>query len=272
MPMSINTNVGAMVALQSLNRTNKSLDMTQQRVNTGLRVSGAADDASSYQIAQGMKGDKAGFESVQIALGLGLATVNTGLKAGEAVSDLLTEMKAKIVQANQAGLDNNSQSALNDDITALRNQITTIVNSASFNGKSLIASGSTSMTVLSTVGGSVISVSAVALDTTALGINTISVIGSSGAAAALSAISTAITAASSRLASLGSSSKAVQIQNEFTSKFIDILSEGIGALVDADLAKESANLQSLQIKQQLGVQALGIANARPQALLGLFRG
>jgi flagellin len=128
------------------------------------------------------------------------------------------------------------------------------------------------MTVLSTVGGSVISVSAVALDTTALGINTITVIGSSGAAAALAAISSAITTSASRLAALGSSSKAVQIQNEFTSKFIDILSEGIGALIDADMAKESANLQSLQIKQQLGVQALGIANSRPQTLLGLFRG
>ena len=94
MPLSVNTNVGAMVALQSLNRTNKALDMTQQRVNTGLRVSGAADDASSYQIAQGMKGDQAGYQAVQIALGLGAATVNTALKAGESISDLLTEMKA----------------------------------------------------------------------------------------------------------------------------------------------------------------------------------
>lgn len=272
MPNSITTNVGAMVALQALNKTNKSLDMTQQRVNTGLRVSGAADDASSYQIAQGMKGDKAGYEAVQIALGLGLATVNTGLQAGESIADLLTEMKAKIVQANQAGLDNNSQSALNSDIAALNTQITTIVNSASFNGKSLIASGATSLTVLSTVSGSVITVSAVALDTTALGLNTITVIGSSGAAAALTAITSAITTAASRLASLGSSSKAVTIQNEFTSKFIDTLTQGIGALIDADLAKESASLQSLQIKQQLGVQALGIANARPQTLLGLFRG
>ena len=272
MPNSVNTNVSAMVALQQLNRTNKSLDMTQQRVNTGLRVSGASDDPSSYSISNNMRGDKRGYESVQIALGLGGATITTGLKAGEGISDLLIEMKAKIVQANQAGLDNNSQSALNDDITALRNQITTIVNSATFNGKNLIASGSTSLTVLSTVNGSVISVSASTLDTTSLGINTLSVIGSSGAAAALSAINTAITQASSRLAALGSSSKAVTLQNEFVSKFIDILTEGIGTLVDADLAQEAAKLQSLQIKQQLGTQALSIANARPQTLLNLFGG
>jgi flagellin len=272
MPNSVNTNVGAMVALQQLNATNAALDRTQQRVNTGLRVSGAADDPSSYQISNNMKGDKRGYEAVQIALGLGGAVVTTGLKAGEGVSDLLIEMKAKIVQANQAGLDNNSQSALNDDITALRNQISSIVNSANFNGKNLIASGSTSLTVLSTVNGSVISVSASTLDTTSLGINTITVIGSSGAAAALSAINTAITQASSRLAALGSSSKAVSLQNEFVSKFIDILTEGIGTLIDADLAKEAAALQSRQIKQQLGTQALSIANARPQVLLSLFNG
>ena len=271
MPLSVNTNIGAMVALQSLNKTNKMLDITQQRVNTGLRVAGAADDASSYQIAQGMKGDQAGYQAVQIALGLGAATVNTALKAGESVADLLTEMKAKIVQANQSGLDNNSQSALNSDVAALTTQITSIVNSAAFNGKSLIASGATSLTVLSTVGGSVISVSAASIDTTALGINAITVIGSSGAAAALTAISSAITLAASKLGGLGSSSKAVSIQNDFTSKFIDILTEGIGTMIDADLAKESANLTSLQIKQQLGTQALSIANARPQSLLALFR-
>jgi flagellin len=269
---SVNTNVSAMVALQQLNSTNKLLDKVQQRVNTGLRVSGAADDPSSYSIANNMKGDKAGYASVQIALGLGLAVVNTGLKAGESITDLLIEMKAKVVQSNQSGLDNNSQSALNADIAALSSQITTIVNSASFNGSNLINSGAGSLTVLSTVAGSVITVSAAALDTTALGINTITVIGSSGAAAALSSVNSAITLASSKLAALGSSSKSVQLQNEFTSKFLDILTEGIGTLIDADLAKESAQLQAMQIKQQLGTQALGIANARPQVLLSLFRG
>ncbi|MBM3557109.1 MAG: flagellin [Alphaproteobacteria bacterium] len=267
---SLNTNTSAMVALQNLNATNHAMDKTQARINTGLRVSGAADDASSYQIANVMKGDRAGYESVKIALGLGVAMVNTALKAAEGVSDLLIEMKAKVVQANQSGLDNNSQSALNNDISNLATQISTIVQSATFNGINLIKSGGTSMTVLSTVNGSVITVSAVALDTTALQINTITVIGSSGAAAALSTINSAILTASSRIAQLGSSSKAVEIQNEFVSRYVDILTEGIGQLIDADLAKEAANQQALQVKQQLGVQALSIANARPQLLLNLF--
>ncbi|MBM3555380.1 MAG: flagellin [Alphaproteobacteria bacterium] len=269
---SVNTNVSAMVALQNLNSTNRMLDSVQERVNTGLRVSNAQDDASSYQISNVMKGDKRGYESVQIALGLGLATVNTAMKAAESISDLLIEMKAKVVQANQSGLDNFSQSALNTDITNLANQISTIVQSANFNGRNLIQSGATSMTVLSTVSGSVISVSAVSLDTTALAVNTMTVIGSSGAAAALSTINSAIQTASSRIAQLGASARTVDLQNEFVSKFVDILTEGIGQLIDADLAKESATLQALQVKQQLGVQALSIANAKPQTLLGLFGG
>ncbi|MBM3557298.1 MAG: flagellin [Alphaproteobacteria bacterium] len=269
---SVNTNVSAMVALQQLNYTNKVLDQTQQRVNTGLRVSGAGDDPSSYSISNSMKSDKRGYEAVQIALGLGSATVNTALKAGESITDLLIEMKAKIIQANQSGLDNFSQSALNTDIANLAAQISTIVNSANFNGKNLIQSGATSMTVLSTVQGSTITVTASSLDTTALQVNTITVIGSSGAAAALSTINSAIQLCSSRLAQLGSSVKSVDMQNEFVSKFVDILTEGIGTMIDADLAKESAMLQATQIKQQLGVQALSIANARPQILLGLFKG
>ncbi|MBM3570636.1 MAG: flagellin [Alphaproteobacteria bacterium] len=270
MPISINTNVGAMVALQSLNTTNTLLDRTQQRVNTGLRVSGSVDDAASYQIAQKMKGDRAGYEAVQVALGLGLATVNTGVKAAEAVNDLLVEMKAKVVQANQAGLDNASLSALNDDFTALATQITTIVSSASFNGKNLITSGATSLTVLSTVDGSTITVSAVALDRTALGIQTQTLATSSGALQALTTINSAIVLAATNAAKMGSAAKAVGIQSDYSSKLLDIITQGIGSLIDADLSRESANLQALQIKQQLGVQALSIANSRPQVLLGLF--
>ncbi|MBM3569415.1 MAG: flagellin, partial [Alphaproteobacteria bacterium] len=249
-------------------------DQSQQRVNTGLRVSTAADDPSSYAIANRMKGDRAGYESVQIALGLGDATVNTAIKAGEAISDLLIEVKAKCVQANQAGLDQDSRVALNNDFTSLLVQIDRIVASASFNGKNLIDAPSTSMTVLSTVEGSSITVSAVPLSAAALqyGVPNCDLLSSANAVIALSVTNSAIVLASSRLAALGSAAKSLRLQNEFVSKNIDILREGIGNIVDADLPKESATIQSLQIKQQLGTQALAIANSRPQSLLGLFGG
>src|SRR6185295_2243210 len=166
---SVLTNSGAMIALQSLNKTNKMLDVTQQRVTTGLRVNGPKDDASSYTIAQRMRGTVAGNESVKIALANGESVVNTAVEAGKSVADLLTEMKAKVVQANQAGLDSSSRSALQQDFDGLRSQIATIVTSASFNSTNLIDSSASTFTVLSTQDGSTITVSAQKMDTTTLG-------------------------------------------------------------------------------------------------------
>jgi len=270
MGMSINTNVGAMIALQNLNRSNSELEKTQLHITTGLKVNGPKDDASTYAIAQRMRGDIAGMHAVKTALAAGESTLNVAITAGKAISDMLTEMKAKTVQANQAGLDTASKDALQQDFTSLRDQLTTIVQTAEFNGKNLISSVATSLTVLSTVDGSTISVGAQKLDVTTLGINASDI--SAGASAALVAIDAAINTVTSSLASLGSAAKRIEVQTDFTTQLVDILKEGVGNLVDADLAEESANLQALQIKQQLGVQALSIANSGPQSILSLFGG
>jgi flagellin len=127
------------------------------------------------------------------------------------------------------------------------------------------------MTVLSTVDGSTITVSAQKMDTTTLTINTTSLTSSSGASSALTAINTAMTLVTDKLAALGSAAKRIEVQSDFTVKLVDILRAGVGNLVDADLAEESANLQALQIKQQLGIQALAIANSGPQNILALFQ-
>ncbi|MBT3701568.1 MAG: flagellin [Alphaproteobacteria bacterium] len=270
MGMSVNTNVGAMLALQNLNKTNSMLETTQLHITTGLKVNGPKDDAATYAIAQRMRGDIAGMGAVKTALSNGEATVNVAITAGKAVADMLTEMKAKTVQANQAGLDTASRDALQNDFTSLRNQLETIVQTAEFNGKNLITTGASALTVLSTVDGSTISVTAQIMNATALGLDTSTLANASGAATALTSIDAAINSVTSSLASLGSSSKRIDVQSEFTVQLVDILKEGVGNLVDADLAEESASLQSLQIKQQLGVQALSIANSGPQSILALF--
>ncbi len=269
MVMSINTNSGAMAALQNLSKTSQSLETTQLRITTGLRVNGPKDDAATFAIAQNMRGDIAGMNAVKTALSMGEATVNVAISAGQAVSDLLTEMKAKVVQANQAGLDTDSKDALQNEFTSLRNQLTTIVETAEFNGKNLITSSASALSVLSTVEGSTISVAAQELNTSSIGVSTSEL--STGASQALEDVDTAIVTVSNALASLGSSAKRAEIQAEFTVQLVDILKQGVGNLVDADLAEESAALQSLQIKQQLGVQALSIANAGPTSILALFR-
>ena len=266
MVMSVNTNAAAMVALQNLNATNRQLNQTQLRVTTGLKVNGPKDDPSTFAIAQNMRGDIAGMQAVKIALATGESTVNVAITAGKSVASLLIEMKA-----NQSGLDSASRTALHNDFLSLRDQITTIVETAEFNGKNLITSAATDLTVLSTVDGSVINVSAQTLDTSSLGIASSVINTSSGAAVARTAIDSAVTLVSNKLAALGSSSKRIEIQADFTGKLVDILKEGLGNLVDADLAEESANLQAFQIKQQLGVQSLSIANAGPGTILQLFQ-
>jgi len=270
MGMSVNTNVGAMVALQNLNKSNKMLEKTQLHITTGLKINGPKDDAATYAIAQRMRGDIAGMNAVKTALSNGEATANVAITAGKAVADLLTEMKAKVVQANQAGLDTDSRTALNDDFTALRDQLETIVQTAEFNSKNLLTSGATDLTVLSTVDGSTITVTKQIMDATTLGLATSALDSSANATTALTSIDASINSVTTALASLGSAAKRIDVQAEFTTQLVDILKEGVGNLVDADLAEESAALQSLQIKQQLGVQALSIANSGPQSILALF--
>ena len=269
--LSILTNVGAMAALQQLSKTQKNLNTTQLRVTTGLKVNGPKDDASTFAIAQRMRGDIAGMRSIEIALANGDSIVNTAISGGKAIADLLTEMKAKVVQANQSGLDTASRTALNNDFTSLRDQLTTIVATAEFNDTNLIKSSASNLSVLSTIDGSVISVSAQVMTASALAISASTLLTSAGASTALTAIDAAIISVADKLAALGSSAKRIEIQAEFSSKLIDILREGVGSLVDADLAKESATLQALQIQQQRGVQSLASANAGPSIILNLFQ-
>ena len=271
MVMSVNTNSGAMVALQSLTATSHALEQTQLRVTTGLKVNGPKDDAATFAIAQNMRGDIAGMGAVKTNLALGQSITSVAIDAGKAIADLLTEMKAKTVQASQEGLDADSYTALNSEFTSLRDQIEAIVVSAEFNGKNLITTAATDLKVLSTIDGSTITVSKQILNATTLAIHTASLSTAAGAATARTAVDSAIVTVSSALASLGSGAKRVDIQAEFTTKLMDIVKQGVGNLVDADLADESANLQALQIKQQLGVQALAIANAGPTSVLALFQ-
>ena len=273
---SVNTNAGAMVALQNLNKTNSQLQTVQNRINTGLAVSSAKDNGGIDAIARNMRVEVGSLRAVNNSLDLAISTVDVALAAGDAISDLLIEMKEKALAASDTSIDSASRTALDEDFKALRDQITTIVENAEFNGTNLIDGSAT--------GG----ISALA---NAKGTNTISVVDedmslsggiitfSAGtdistetlAAATVTSIDTALSNLNSALARLGTGSKSLEIHKTFVSKLSDSLEKGIGNLVDADLAKESARLQSLQVKQQLGIQALSIANSAPSTVLGFFR-
>lgn len=422
---SVNTNYGAMVALQTLNKTNMELAEVQNRVNTGLKVASAKDNGAVFAIAQGQRSRVDAISSVRDGIDRGISAIDTALAAGNQVSDLLVQMKAKAVAAQAADLNSTQRSALHADFDALRGQISRIVNSATFNGANLVngtnlsgggnalsvlqsdvATGSTGgnvdtitgsgvqvataaipsrnaqvtdtngttttagtlaandylrLTVGSTTyttqitasttineftnainsmtGGRVTAVynestgvftmqgqnstdsitvafntaadgsgtahfsqffgtaaaaagtSSDAADTRPTssftvsgfdlkvgGVGALSAAGSwdigTSAATALTAaneLDTAMTTLNSNLATLGSQAKALNVQKTFLASLGDEITNAIGNLVDADLAKESARLQALQVKQQLGAQALTIANQSPSILLSFFR-
>lgn len=272
---TINTNPGAMIALQNLNKTNMDLQQVQQRINTGLAVSSAKDNGGVFAIAQSMRADVGGYKAVTQSLDLAQSTVDVALAGGEAISDLLVEMKEKALAAADSSLDAASRNALNADFTALRDQISTIVSNAEFNGTNLISNGATDITALANADGSnVITVGAEDLSLTG---GTLTIAATTqidtvtNASNAASAIGTSLDNLNSALARLGTGSKSLEIHKTFVGKLSDALEKGIGNLVDADLAKESARLQSLQVKQQLGIQALSIANSAPSTILGYFR-
>ena len=274
MALGVNTNVGAMVALQNLSKTNRDLEVTQGRINTGLAVAGAKDNGGIYAIAQAMRGDVGAYNAVNQSLGRAKSVVDVALAAGESISDLLVQMKEKAVAAADASTDTTARAALNEDFVALRKQISSIVSNAAFNGVNLINTGTGFQSIASADGSSKISVNA---ENLSLGgsIITIAATGQvntqSAASTMLGTVNTSLTNANRALARLGSISKRLDTQMEFNNKVSDALKAGIGNLVDADLSVESARLQSLQVKQQLGLQALSIANGAPQTVLSLFR-
>jgi flagellin len=272
---SVNTNTGALVALQNLNSTNAELSQVQSRINTGKKVSSAKDNGAVWAIAQSQTATSKSLNAVKDSLQRAQSTIDVSVAAGESVSDLLSQMKEKALAASDASLDSTSRSALNEDFKALRDQIGKAVSNADFNGSNMIKSGGTTIYALANADGS--SKITVAAQSLALGGANVTVAstGTIGtvttATAMIATVTTSIANVGAALAKLGTGSKALDSHLTFIGKLQDSLDAGVGNLVDADLAKESAKLQALQTKQQLGVQALSIANQSTSSLLGLFR-
>lgn len=291
MAFSVNTNVGAMAALQSLNETNKGLATTQSRINTGLAVSSTKDDSASYTIAQTLRGEMGGLKAVSSSLSRAKSTVDVAVAGAEQISDILNQMKSKATEASDEGMDEESRKAIAKDFTALRDQISTIIDSSEFNGTNLLkASGGDVKALQSTdTSASTLDVSNIDMSTSVLdeldgldaddsavvfaddGDTTNGMEGAALASAMVTKLETLSETVNGNLSTLGAAARKIDGQSTFVSKLSDVIESGIGNLVDADLAKESAKLQALQVKQQLGVQALSIANQAPQTITSLFR-
>ena len=275
MTFSVNTNNGAAIALQYLSATQGQLNQTQSAINSGYKVANARDDGAIYAIAQNQRGQVAGYQAVMSSINNATSAVDVALSAGQSISDLLIQMKQKALSAADSSLDTASRQALNSNFTALRDQITTIVKNAVFNGFNLVDGSTTQITALASADGSrriTTSAQKLSLSGSIVTVKSTSSISTQSKASALVAtIQSSLTNVNSALAKLSAGAAKFSIQGTFAQKLSDTLTQGIGNLVDANMAQESASLQALQVRQQLGIQALSIANQSPQSVLSLFR-
>lgn len=309
---SINTNISAMTALQSLQQTSKDLLTTQNRISTGLKVGSAADNAAYWSIATTMKSDNDALSTVQDALGLGKGTVDVAYNAINQSTSLVSQIKSKLLAAASPGVD---RSKVQTEITQLQNQLKGISDSASFSGEnwvsvdSSVTGYSATKTIVSsfsrTSNGSV-SVGTISIDTSASVLFDAGTVGgildsqrnSTGAIVTtggvsvmnidistltdsptdqatlngyLAGVDSAFKEMTKAATNLGSAQQRINLQTDFVSSLMDTIKTGVSQLVDADMNQESTRLSALQVKQQLGVQALSIANQSSQNILSLFR-
>ena len=302
---SLMTNAAAMTALQTLTATNKSLATTQNRISTGYRVSGAEDNAAYWSIATTMRSDNMALGAVSDSLGLGAAVVDTMYTAMNSTVDVLNEIKAKLTTASGSGVD---RTKIQSDIDQLQEQLATIAQSAVFNGESWLNEDAATANATKSIVGSFsrdaagtftldkidIDVTDIRMfDTTAdtglmdrdltvggttVAIEDIDVSALTDSAAdrtiieeTIGVVDQALGLVTDAATDLGSVKKRVGLQQDFVSALSDAVDRGIGQLVDADMNKESTRLQALQTQQQLGIQALSIANSNSQNILSLFR-
>ena len=277
MSLTINTNKSAMVALQNLNQTSDKLGVTQNKVGTGLRIATSKDNSAIWAIAQNQRADIGGLSSVKMGLDRAQSIGDVALTAGQSISELLVQMKEKVVAAQDASITTTSRRALDADFKSLLAQISQVIRNASFDGADLLdnslpgglrfladADATTYVTLANqdlSLGGTIITLA-----------STSSITSTTLASTALSQLQASIGNVSLALAKMGAQVRQIENHTKFVGKLSDSIEAGIGNLVDADLAKESARLQALQVQQQLGAQALSIANQSPNIILSLFRG
>ncbi|MFM7417122.1 MAG: flagellin [Alphaproteobacteria bacterium] len=269
---SVNTNRQAVFALQSLNQTNADLGLVQKRVSTGFRVADARDDGGAYAVAQAVRSDIAGVTAVNEQLGGVKGVLQTTFAALTVVSDTMKQARAVLTRLADGNIDSTQRAQYDTQFAQLKTQITGFINDATYNGRTLLStatgSGGNIVGIRNESGGTF---TITAEDGAALQITATPSDAQSAVTLLNGGFITVETAIGRALNKFGASMQFVENQITYNVKKNDALNDGLGALVDADLAKESSNLQALQTRQQLGVQTLSLANQGPQVLLSLFR-
>ena len=282
MSNSIITNPEAFVALRNLERTNEKLSKTQERLSTGLKVTSATDDASNFAIAQGVRGDVRALGAITQGLNNSKGIGEIALAGVTAISDLLQDIRQKLTELANGGLTTAQRVIVKADFDKLMSQAYGFVSNSNFNGRNLLISDATNVNTISNLNGTNLTLTA--RSASGSGITHLikslagATLGVDGAASnAVNAQSVIVaqynsleTEINTSLGALGAEIRALKFQTDFLTTVNDSTEIGLGNIVDADLARESAELTALQVRQQLGVQVLGIANQQPQILLNLL--
>jgi flagellin len=304
---SLLTNTSAITALQNLSATNRAMQTTQERISTGMRVANASDNAAYWSIATTMRSDNSALSSVKDALGMGSATVDVASAALKTTSDLVTQIKSKLVAASQPGID---RAKVQSEITQLQNQIKSVADSSNFSGQNWLSVDTTGANYTATKNivasftrtGSAVAIGTIDVDTSKISLydsgaqtgiidkdrtsgTTTVAVGSLDISALtdsttdqttlkdyISVVDAALTDITTAASNLGAVKTRIGTQTDFLGNLMDAVTKGVGQLVDADMNQESTKLQALQVQQQLGVQSLSIANQSSQQILSLFRG
>ena len=272
---SVNTNVGSLVALQSLGTTQRALASVQKRVTTGFIVNDAIDNGASFAVAQRIRSDIVGLTAVNQQLGQGQGVVGIALQGATNISNTLQAARSTVTRLADANLASEQRNQYSQDLSRLVGEIQNFRDNAVFNGVNLLSVGSGNRNVIANANGNSITLRAQQLSNAP--INAIFISSAANTSGNYQNVLTQSfvtleTTVLNALNSLGGDYRRVTNQLTFNNNLITANTIGLGIVVDADLSEESARLQSLQVRQQLGVQTLGIANNNPQTLLGLFRG
>lgn len=278
MVISIKNNSSSLVALQQLNATNREFDAIQERVATGLKISSAKDNASTFAVAQKQRADFDAYDAVDQSVNRGINVVDVTISALQALSNMLIDMKSKAVQASNPALTPENRLLIDTDYQAYVSQFSTIINAATYDNVNLINKNpvvplTDDLRIISEpTANPANSINIAAVNIKVATVSQFADVSTVANATAESVkLDTMIQVINAALASMGSNSIRLDGHRLFVNKLQDALTLGIGNLVDADLTKESARLKSVQIQQQLGTQALQIANSRPQQILTLFQ-
>lgn len=282
MTTSVNTNIGALTALASLRSTNKEIDIVSKRIQTGYKVADAFDDASTFSVAQGIRASIKQYAAVQQSLSNGEGIGSVASSALKGISDLIGDIKSKVTQLSDGSLSSSQVTTYSTDLLKQLTQVSNYITQANYNGRNLFTN-SNSVSFLADLTGTTLSLSSQSTNTSGA-FNTFSaaaitftagVFSNPGSASFITSVNTAMgtfeNAINAAMGTVAAETRSLTLQKSFINDLVDATKKGLGAMVDADVAAESAAYQSLQVKQQLGYQALSIANQAPNAILALFR-